>query len=375
MLMIIGYDANEANVEKRVGVGQYAYEIVRHIAHLLADDQLWIYLKNTPRIDLPQATEQVKYKIFGPKPLWTQLALPLRLYADKRPSVFFSPAHYAPRFCPAPSVITIHDLSYVKFPDLFLKKDLKQLEDWTRYSVKHAAHIITPSRSAKDDVVSHYKYPADKITVIQHGYDSDRFHENLDPAKTKQVLQSYGISSDYILYLGTLQPRKNVERLIDAFATLIANPEPQTPNLLLVIAGKKGWLFESIFKKVQSLRLEDKIILTDYVKDEEVPYLYNGAKLYVLPSLYEGFGMPLIEAMACGTPVAGSNVSSIPEVIGPGLLFNPESAKEIADAIMKVLSMSQDDQQKIQYASIDHAKQFTWQKTAMETLHVLKKSI
>lgn len=373
--MTIGYDANEANVEKRVGVGQYAYEILRHVSQLITDDQLWIYLKNAPRTDLPQATEQVKYKIFGPKPLWTQLALPVHLYIDKRPTVFFSPAHYAPRFCPVPSVITIHDLSYVKFPDLFLKKDLKQLEDWTRYSVKRAARIITPSQSAKADVVSHYAYPADKITVVQHGYDSDRFHENLDPAKTKQVLQLYGISGDYILYLGTLQPRKNVERLIDAFATLIANPEPQTPNLRLVIAGKKGWLFESIFKKVQILKLEDKVVLTDYVKDEEVPYLYKGARLYILPSLYEGFGMPLIEAMACGTPVAGSNVSSIPEVIGPGVLFNPESADEIANAIRKILTLAQDEYQALQHASIVHAKQFTWEKAAEETLLVLKKSI
>lgn len=370
--MIIGYDANEANVEKRVGSGQYAYEILRHMALLLGQDQLWIYLKNSPKLDFPQANEQVKYLIFGPKPLWTQIALPLRLYTRKHPNVFFSPAHYAPRLCPVPSVITIHDLSYLKFPDLFLKKDLKQLESWTKYSVKQAAHIITPSKSAKEDVVNFYKYPEDKIIVIQHGYDKERFNENLDEAKVTQVKQKYGISGDYVLYLGTLQPRKNIERLIDAFNVLLSNPEPRTSNLHLVIAGKKGWLFESVFQKVKSMHLEKHVIFTDYVKDDEVPYLYKGARLYVLPSLYEGFGMPLIEAMACGTPVAASNVSSIPEVIGPGLFFNPENTDEIAHSIKTITTMAEGKYRSLQQKSINHAKQFSWQKAARETLLVLR---
>lgn len=373
--MNIGFDANEANVDKRVGSGQYAYEILRHMAELLDQDQLWIYLKNSPKTDFPQASEQVKYHIFGPKPLWTQLALPFRLNTSKRPNVFFSPAHYAPRFCPVPSVITIHDLSYLKFNDYFLKKDLKQLENWTKYSVRKAAHIITPSQSAKNDVISYYNYPAGRITAIAHGYDKERFHENLDPLKTKQVLQSYDIISDYILYLGTLQPRKNIERLIEAFELLtrIQNLEPRT--LQLVVAGKKGWLFESIFKKIKEMKVEDRVIFTDYVKDDEVPYFYKGAKLYILPSLYEGFGMPLIEAMACGTVVAGSNVSSIPEVIGPGLLFNPESVDEIAHTMQKVLQMPQNDYQQKQKESISFAKQFSWEKSADKTLQILRTAV
>ncbi len=369
IIMLIGYDANEANVEKRVGSGQYAYEILVHLAKIIGADQLSIFLKNQPRLDFQQPTENITYRIFGPKPLWTQFALPVHLFLDRpRLDVFFSPAHYAPRFSPCPTVITIHDLSYLKFPQYFLKKDLQQLKNWTAYSVKKAQHIITPSQSAKNDVVSFYNYPANKVTAIPHGFNKERFTANIDQNKITQVKQTYGISKDYILYLGTLQPRKNIIWLLDAFAPV----SKAKPDITLVIAGKKGWLFEEIFKHVKELNIEHRVLFTDYVPDDVVQYLYAGALLYILPSLYEGFGMPLVEAMACGTLVAGSNVSSIPEVIGPGWLFDPENVNEMTKTILDVLTLSKDERQKRQKASIAFANTFSWEKAADATLGVLK---
>ncbi len=368
--MTIGFDANEANVEKRVGSGQYAFEILRHIVQI-PKDKFTIYLKNTPRLDFPQPSEQITYRIFGPKPLWTQIALPFHLYTQSRPDVFFSPAHYAPRFSPVPTVITVHDLSYLKFPHYFLKKDIRQLENWTKYSVKHARKIITPSQSAKNDVIKYYNFPAENITVVHHGYDKERFFDDLDKAKVTQIKQTYGIKNDYILYVGTLQPRKNINNLLEAYKS-IAN---SYPSLQLVIAGKKGWLFDDIFIKVKALQIEDRVLFTDYVKDDEVAYLYKGAKLYILPSLYEGFGMPLLEAMACGTPVAASNVSSMPEIIGPGLLFDPEDIKDIAQAIVKVLQMPIDLYEKLQQEGIAFATTFSWEKAANETVQVLHAAV
>lgn len=367
--MIIAYDANEANVEKRVGSGQYAFEILRTMAEKIEPDILRIYLKTAPRIDFPQPSENIKYDIFGPKPLWTQIALPLRLYTHKKPSVFFSPAHYAPRFSPVPTVVTIHDLAYVRFPDYFLKKDIEQLRRWTAYSIKNAAHIIVPSEATKQDVVKYYEYPENRITVIPHGYDRDRFHKDLDPAAAKQMRQLLGLPEDYILYLGTLQPRKNIIRLLKAYHQ--ARSAGITNSL--VITGKRGWLYDDIFSTVESLGLKQHVIFTDYVKDEDVPYLYAGARLYILPSLYEGFGLPLIEAMACGTPVAAANNSSLPEVIGPGMLFDPNDSNAIAQTIEKAVRMPGAEYIRVKEAGIKFANQFSWPKAAEETLAVLRK--
>lgn len=366
--MIIGYDANEANVEKRVGSGQYAFEILKHMADQTRDDTLVIYLKNPPRRDFPHPNEHLTYTIFGPKPLWTQIALPFNLYTSNKAHVFFSPAHYAPRKSPVPSVVTVHDLSYLKFPELFLKKDLKQLTQWTAYSVKNAAHIIVPSRSTKNDVISHYNCSATKVTVIPHGYNAQRFHNQLNPLKCNQIKQKYGLPKEYLLYLGTIQPRKNITRLLEAYRKLV----DEGSRVPLVITGKRGWLYEDIFAKVDDLRLREHVIYTDYVHDEDVPYFYAGATLYVNPSLYEGFGMPVLEAMACGTLVAVSNNSSLPEVVGPGFTFYPEDIESMYLAIIAALKLTNEEKKKKQEEGLGFVNQFSWERAAAQTLVVLR---
>ncbi|MCR4324903.1 MAG: glycosyltransferase family 4 protein [Candidatus Curtissbacteria bacterium] len=364
--MLIGVDANEANVKNRVGSGTHAFELLKQFAELATSKhQFEIFLKEKPLEDLPKENQNFKYKVFGPKKLWTQFALPLRLLGNK-PDVFFSMTHYGPRFSRVPNVVTIYDLSYLHYPELFNKDDLYQLKSWSKYSIEGAKHIIAISQSTKDDIIKNYGVSPSKISVTYMGYDQKLFKPQ-NKSKIDNIKKKYKIGGDYIIFVGTLQPRKNIERLIEAFAEV----NSKIPDVELMIAGKKGWLFEPIFEKVKKLNLEKEIIFTDYVPDDDLPPLIAGAKVYILPSLWEGFGIPVIEAQACGVPVSVSETSSLPEVVDKsGFTFDPEKVPEITSSLLVLLT---DD--KLRSMLIEkgfkNVKRFSWEKCAKETLKIL----
>ncbi len=331
--MIIGLDGNEANVKNRVGSGQYAFAMLHEFSKI-KNKSFVVYLKSKPESDLPQESETFGYKMFGPKKLWTQFALPLKLTFHSKPDIFFTLGHYGPRFSTVPYAITIFDLSYLHYPGLFTKNDLYQLTNWSKYSIAGSKHIFAISESTKHDIVKNYKMDPTKITVTYMGYDQNKFKPQ-PKSEAERVKAKYKIVGDYIIFIGTLQPRKNVERLLEAYSTLKLELE----DLKLVIVGKKGWMYNKIFQKVRSTHLESKVIFTDYVPDDELPALMSGAKLYVLPSLWEGFGIPVIEAQACGVPSVVSNTSSLPEVVGKSaVLVDPMSVESIAGGMKKILS-------------------------------------
>lgn len=366
--LILGIDGNEANVKNRVGTGLYAYELLKQFAKDKNHSCL-VYLKDSPLSDLPKETGNFNYKVFGPKKLWTQFALPFKLTFGPKIDVFFSMAHYGPRFSKVPFVVTIHDLSYLHFPEMFKKNDLYQLTSWSKYSIKNAAHIIAVSKTTKEDIIKNYNIDPAKITVTYEGYDEDRFKPQ-SKSKVESIKSKYKIKGDYIIFVGTIQPRKNLERLIEAYSIL--NTKYNIQNTNLVIVGKKGWLYDAIFQKVKDLNLERKVIFTDYVPDDDLPALIGGAEVYVLPSLWEGFGIPVIEAQACGVPVVVSDTSSLPEIVGEsGILIDPIDVNSIANGIKKALNpKSRSDLVKKGLANI---KRFSWQICAQETLEVLAK--
>ena len=202
------------------------------------------------------------------------------------------------------------------------------------------------------------------------GYDQKRFKPQPKP-KIEAIKTKYKIKSDYIIFVGTLQPRKNLERLLEAFELITRDQRPETSNLKLVIIGRKGWLYEPIYQKVKDLGVQSKVVFTDYVPDSDLPPLISGAKAYVLPSLWEGFGIPVIEAQACGVPVVVSSTSSLPEVVGDsGVLIDPNSADSIAKGIEKVISDDKLAHTLIQ-KGFQNVKRFSWQKCASNTLKVL----
>ncbi len=302
--MVIGVDGNEANVEHKVGVSIYTYNLLSYFqAHSTSIVQFVVYLRSTPRADLPSEIEFFKYRIVWGPMLWSQLFLPLTLWiyklSGKTLSVFFSPAHYIPRFCPFKTVVTIHDLSYLFFKSEFLKKDLYQLINWTRYAIEKSSKIIAVSKTTKKDLMHEYSTPENKIAVVYNGYEHGKTR-----ATSHQPLVT---DFPYFLYLGTIQPRKNLALLISAFTKF----HTTHPSYKLIIAGKKGWLYETIFDLVHQLKMEKNIQFSGFVTDEEKMCLYKGATAFVLPSLYEGFGIPLLEAMSSGCPVVSSFSSSL----------------------------------------------------------------
>lgn len=361
--MIIALDGNEANVKNRVGSGQYAYAMLNEFAKI-RNHEFIVYLKTKPLPDLPRESQNFRYKVFGPKKLWTQFALPINLAIRTKPDVYFTLGHYGPRFSRVPYAVTIFDLSYIHYPELFDKDDLYQLTNWSKYSIENSRHIFAISKCTKDDIVKNYSIDPAKITVTYMGYNSNLFKPQQE-AVIGKVKNKYKIKGDYIIFVGTLQPRKNIERLLESFAQI-------SKNLKLVIIGKKGWLYEPIFKKLESLDLKSKVIFTDFVPAPDLPALISGARLYVLSSLYEGFGIPVVEAQACGTPVVASNVSSLPEVVGnSAILVDPNDTNSIKIGLEKVLN-DHSLASELSKKGFKNALRFSWQTCAQDTLKVLE---
>ncbi len=364
--MYIGIDGNEANVERRVGIGEYAYQLILNLFNLRDSNKFQIFLKNPPLHDFPGEQINWKYTVFGPKILWTQLAFPIKLLFNRKLKLIFSPSHYAPRFSPVPTVISIMDLSFIRFPQMFTVKDLWQLKRWTRYSVSKAKKIITISEFSKNEILNFYQVKPDKVVVTYPGFNKNIYNTNYQEAELTNIKKLYNLN-DYIIYVGTIQPRKNLDRLIRAYENIL----DKFPSLKLVIVGKRGWLFGDIMKLINADKYQDKIVYTDYLEARSIAKLYSGAKAFVLPSLYEGFGLTVVEAMACACPVVISNSSSLPEVAGDaGIYFDPYSVKSITGAIIKVLNFTEDARKTIIRKSLIKANNYSWKRCASETLKI-----
>lgn len=368
--MIIGIDGNEANVENKVGIGQFAFELLRVFAengHKYGFE-FQIYLKDDPCSHMPFETKNWRYIKIGPKKFWTQLGLPVYLYThNPKPDVIFSPTHYAPRFSPVPSVVSVMDMSFIHYPEMFKSKDLYQLKNWTEYSVNRASKVITISQASKDDIIKEYKIDRDSVQVIYPGVNYERFNQ---ASTMEEVKKKYNIPDKYILFVGTLQPRKNIVRLIQAFKKVIQNEKFQ--DLKLVVIGKKGWHYDEILSAPRENEVDNKVMFLDFVPDEDMPPLYRSAEVFVLPSLYEGFGLPILEAMKYGCPVITSNVSSMPEVGGDAAVYcDPESVEDIKEKILMVLS-SPKLQKSLREKGKIQIKKFDWEKSADKVLSVLE---
>ena len=355
--MRIWIDGYEANVPQRLGSSQVAFELLRNLEKIDKKNDYTILLPSPPLGDLPTKRAGWKYKILKPKRLWTQIALPLYLYFGRnKPDVFFSPTHYIPRFCPwgIKRICTIFDLSYLHFPKMFNAKDLWQLKNWTKFSVENADHVMTISNFSKTDIIAQYGISKEKITVAYPGFNKEVF-------KKTQVK-----TGNYIIYVGTVQPRKNLIRLIEAVSRI--------EDLKLFIVGKtkgegrEGWMYEDILQAPKKFNIEKRVKFLGFVQTEKLPKLLSGALAFVEVSLWEGFGIPVVEAMAAGVPVIVSNVSSLPEIVGKaGLLVDPYSVDQIEQAIRTVVS-DKKLQQKLSRLGLEQARKFSWDKMAKTIL-------
>ena len=327
--MNIGIDGNEANLTQRVGAGQYAFHLLTELAKLPSNNIFHIYLKNKPLSDLPAESANWHYHIFGPPKLWTRFALPFHLYFSKiKLDLFFSPSHYSPLFSPFPTVPTIHDLGYLDRPQDFNAKDIHQLINWTKQSLHRAKHIIAVSQFTKNELVRIYKLEPQKISIVPNGV--------ADPPEINNpsiVLSKFNIRQPYFIDVGTLKPNKNLPFLISAFAKF----HHQNPKFQLVIAGKKGWLFDEVFSTVKKEQIESAVIFTDYISETEKWNLLKNAQALVIPSTYEGFGIPAIESQKIGTPVIASGIPAFREVLDDtAILVNPHDQASLLQAFEEV---------------------------------------
>ncbi len=375
--MNIGIDGNEANLKNRVGINKYAFEMLWGIKKENEKrpnpHNLIVYLKNSPLDDLPKETKNFKYKVISGGGLW--IITKLTPYLFKNPEkieILFSPSHYVSPFLTIPRVCSIMDLGYLEFSGQFEKKVLWQLKYWTAISIFVSKRVLTISEATKRDIVRHYPFASEKVTVSLLGYDSKKFNLSIPENLVRQVKNKYSIVGDYILFLSTLKPSKNVEGLINAYGIL--SDKIGSHNLpQLVIGGKKGWMYEGIYEIVKKLKLTEKVTFTDFVDEEDKPALIKGAKIFTLPSFWEGFGIDVLSAFGCGVPVVVSDMGSLSEVAGSaGIYVDPYNIKSIASALEKVLNMTKIEYNKLIKLGFEQTKKFSWEECSKKTLETIE---
>jgi glycosyltransferase involved in cell wall biosynthesis len=367
--MLVGVDASRVAVAQRTGTEAYSLHLIRSLLATGRSHRFRLYLKDALMAgtlpDVPHCEQRVM-----PFPrLWTHVRLSTEMLVHP-PDVLFVPSHVLPIVHPRKSVVTVHDLGHRAYPGAHTPQQRRYLEWSTRYHVRQAAHLIADSRATADDLVRFYDADQARITVAHLGVDP-----NLGPVHDAErialVLERYGVTAPYLLYVGTVQPRKNLARLVDAFARLL-QADAVASDLQLVLAGKRGWLSEGIMARVREVGLESQVVFTGYVREEDLAALYSGAALFVMPSLYEGFCLPVLEAMAVGTPVVSSSASSLPEVAGDAaLFFDPADVDAMASAMSRGL-MDKGLRQELVTCGCERVKNYTWERCARQVLSVLE---
>lgn len=373
----VAIDGNEANCSHRVGSNVYAYQMLCALEkitnHQRKNFHLTILLAQPPVADLPPSRPGFQYLVIGPAKLWTQFVLPLHLVLHQNQyDLFYTPGHYAPRFCPLPYVSSVMDLAFLVYPEQFKTHDLFQLVNWTRYSVKKASKIATISKYSRQEICKFYHRAPEDIVLAYPALNT-----NLPPVSTtddKTILQNLAINHPFFLYLGTIQPRKNLIRLLDAFEIFCKNIHrlKNDPQVCLVLAGKNGWLTNEIQQKISASPFAQRIILTGFVTEAQKNALLNKALCTFNLGLYEGFGIPALESLAHHTlPVVAKN-TSLPEVIGDcGFKVNPFNTADIAKAMFKVTSLNQKQKNKLLIKADKQIQKFSYDKSANQILTTL----
>ena len=368
--MLIGIDASRALRSQRTGTERYALEIIRYLLTLpaAATHQWRLYVDHLPAADLFGAAQaaNVDLCLLPARRLWTHRALAQEVIA-RPPDLLFIPAHVLPLRWPGqlpPSVVTIHDLGYHYFPQAHTPFQRLYLPLSTRWSGWAATHLIAVSGATAADLHRLYAVPEAKVQVIHEAWTP------LDAEQANLLAVPYGLPPAYCLYVGSLQPRKNLMRLLQAYGKLVAGTAT-APDL--VIAGASGWGSEDLQQQASALELFHRVHFLGYVAEQQLPALYRGARFFCFPSLFEGFGLPVLEAQFYGVPVMTANNSSLPEVAGEGaLLVDPTDVDAIADAMLR-LSADEALRQRLIAAGHANVQRFSWAKAARETLALFER--
>ena len=352
---------------RRAGVSHYIEQVLIHLGHLDQTNQYSVY--TTRGIDqqalglppnfrvLPSRLPTINPRVRIP---WEQLLAPL-LLRQNGADLFHGVLNVLPLACPVPGVVTVHDLAFIRFPQTFRAYNRTYLDFATRMSVRRAVQILAVSEHTKRELVGLLGVPAERVVVTPNAV---RAHFRPPEAATLAAFRvSKGLPERFVLYVGTLEPRKNLTTLLSAYAEIA-----RRHDVPLLVGGGKGWLYDAVFQRLEELGLRERVHFVGYIEEEELPLWYAAATVFVFPSIYEGFGMPPLEAMACGTPVITSNSSSLPEVVGDaGLMVAPTDASAFATALDQVLSDAALHDE-LRTRGLVRAQAFAWRTTAERTL-------
>ena len=419
--MLIGIDASRANRKFKSGAEWYSYNLIRELGKIDSINQYILY-SDQPLVgglaDLVKADEAVAcspavkgwQEIISPhgnfrakilnwpiKVFWTQIRLSYEMLMHQ-PDVLFIPAHVLPIIHPKKSVVTIHDIGFERQAELYsadkigpsagwqsviinffvriftlgkFRSNILDYHSWSaKFAIRHAKIIIAVSEFTKREMLKVYQARAEKIKVVYNGFNADLYRQAEDQALINQALRQYGIAKPYIFYVGRLEKKKNTARLVEAFA-LLKQKFPAWPHQL-VLAGQAGLGYDEIKYVIEEFDLENDIIITGWIPEADLPYLYQAAALFVLPSLYEGFGIPLLEAMACGVPIAAAQAAAIPEVAQDAAeLFNPLDKNDLAETMAEILSDRRLADELVK-RGLKRVKDFSLEKCARETVKVME---
>jgi len=400
--MIIGIDASRANLKRRTGTEWYSFYLIKELAKLDQDNKYILYLDQEPRDDLKKVilnNHNFKFKILKwPLPFfWTLGRLSLEMLF-KAPDILFVPAHALPFFSPKKTMTTIHDIAFIKDGKLYRQEKLKinalfakliclivkvltlgkykasslDYLNWsTKRALRKAKTIISVSNYTKKEILKHYgsKY-ASKIQVVHNGYNNKLYKKIENQDKINNILTQYGLEKPYFLYVGRLEKKKNTPLLLEALA--IARENRPDLDLKLALVGSASFGFDEVKYVIEQFNLTRHIYIPGWILEKDMPYIFCGATVFVFPTQHEGFGIPVLQAMACQVPTISSDLEVLREVAKDSVLyFNPQRADDLALKMIEIYEDSQLRKDLIKKGK-ERVKHFSWQKTAQETFILLQ---
>jgi glycosyltransferase involved in cell wall biosynthesis len=367
--MDIGIDASRANRKIKTGTEWYAYDLLLELAKIDFKNRYFLYTPDELEGKLNKLPSSFREKVltWSPKYLWTMLRLSYEM-KNNPPELLFVPAHIIPFFSPGKTITTIHDVGFRRFPHLYSNLELKYHNFGLNQAIKKASKIITISEFSKKEMIELCDIDPEKIKVVYQGFNSNKYRPITDKEEIDKVRSKYKLPKNYLLFVGRLNFKKNIPNLIKAFKRVILNKDFK--DIKLVLVGQPETGYETIKKEIHDQNIRDKVIELGWTESCDMPYIMNGAQVFVFPSKYEGFGIPPLEAMSCKIPVAAANVASIPEVVGnAALLFNPDSPDDMAEKILELLENNALREKLVELGN-NRVKEFSWPKCAKETLEV-----
>ncbi len=382
--MKIAFESQLLMEAEKTGIGWVADGILRQLRRQRPEDTMQLnYFKLRNRsAGRPASMEEyvqlgfqdvsARFSFSLYRMIWNVLPLPYSWFfgKDTDVTVFFN--YYIPPGVKGKKITIFHDMAYKRFPETVRARTKMMLDSNMEQACRRADAILTVSEFSKREILEYLPVSPEKITVMPLGIRSERFHTGYTEEQIGAAREKYRLPKEYLLYLGTLEPRKNIERLVEAYGVLRQRNADVPP---LILAGRKGWMYDTIFAKIQELGLEQYVWSTGYVENEAVPLLIAGAVAFLFPSIYEGFGMPPLEAMACGTPVLTANVSSMPEVAGDSaVLVDPFSVESIAEGMERLVEKP-DLRRELSERGIRRASQFTWERSAGIVSEVMQRLV